>query len=346
MESASEKIETQRRLKVSVVMPTLNSERTLRRSLESIARQKYEGEVEIVIADGGSTDCTREIATEFGCIIVENPGRTGEAGKAMGYKAASGDIIALIDSDNILVSDYWLARMTAPFDDENIAGSEPIMFEYRKSDSALTKYCSLMGLGDPLCYFMKNYDHINMLSGTWTGLDIQTINRDDYLEVLLEKGKPIPTMGANGFLVRKELLDLLGVQEYLFDIDIIGKLIERGFCHYAKVNIGIVHIYGTGLGVFARKQLRRVRDFNYYKNLGMRSYPWEKQTTFGVMRFILYTILTIPLVVQAAKGFRNQRDIAWFLHIPACWITLVIYVFGYLEAFIKPREQRRDNWSQ
>ncbi|MCG2796497.1 MAG: glycosyltransferase, partial [Actinomycetia bacterium] len=40
---------------VSVVIPTLNSEKTLPRCLESVTRQEYGGAVEIIVADGGST---------------------------------------------------------------------------------------------------------------------------------------------------------------------------------------------------------------------------------------------------------------------------------------------------
>jgi len=46
-----------------------------------------------------------------------NPLKTGEAGKAAGVKHAGGEIIALIDSDNILPERDWLVRMAALFYD-------------------------------------------------------------------------------------------------------------------------------------------------------------------------------------------------------------------------------------
>jgi len=87
---------------VSVVVPTYNSASTLGGCLESIKNQDYQGEVEIIIADGGSTDSTLEIAGKYTEKIYPNPLKTGEAGKAVGVKHAGGEIIALIDSDNIL----------------------------------------------------------------------------------------------------------------------------------------------------------------------------------------------------------------------------------------------------
>jgi len=50
---------------VSVVIPTYNSERTLRDCLESIKHQDYQCEVEIIIADSGSTGNTLEIARKY-----------------------------------------------------------------------------------------------------------------------------------------------------------------------------------------------------------------------------------------------------------------------------------------
>jgi len=82
---------------ISVVVPTYNSARTLGGCLESIKNQDYRGEIKIIIADGGSTDSTLEIARKYTDKIYPNPLKTGEAGKAVGVKHAGGEIIALID---------------------------------------------------------------------------------------------------------------------------------------------------------------------------------------------------------------------------------------------------------
>jgi len=116
---------------LSVVIPTYNSANTLPLCLESIAAQDYpEDNIEIIIADGGSTDSTLEIAQKYTDKIYPNPLKTGEAGKAVGIKHSKGEIIALIDSDNILPSRDWLSRMTEPFQDRGIAGIEPLYYTY------------------------------------------------------------------------------------------------------------------------------------------------------------------------------------------------------------------------
>ena len=330
---------------ISVIIPTLNAQSTLEGCLRSLESQQYSGEVEVIIADGGSTDATLEIASRRECIVIDNPGKTGEAGKAAGLTAASGDVVALIDSDNVLPCDDWLERMARPFSDPRISGTEPIEFTYRRTDPLLTRYCALMGMNDPVCYFLKNYDRMSVLSGTWTGLDINTIDKGDYLEVCLEPGS-IPTIGANGFLVRKTLLDTLDIGDYLFDIDVVHELVVRGHNRFAKVNVGIVHLYGRGLSTFARKQLRRVRDFRYYGSLGIRRYPWNRQKKAGLMKFVLYCLLVVPLLLQSARGYARKPDTAWAIHAPACIITLVVYGWGFIEGSIRPREHERTGWRQ
>ena len=79
-------------MKVSFVIPTLNSEKTLKVCLESILSQNLPRDLyEIVVADAGSSDATVEIARSAGVDkIVNNELKTGEAGKSEGIKAATG----------------------------------------------------------------------------------------------------------------------------------------------------------------------------------------------------------------------------------------------------------------
>ncbi|MDP2754651.1 MAG: glycosyltransferase [Nitrospirota bacterium] len=65
---------------------TYNSAKTLAPCLESIINQDYRGEIEVIIADGGSTDSTLDIAQKYTYKIYPNPLKTGEAGKAAGVE--------------------------------------------------------------------------------------------------------------------------------------------------------------------------------------------------------------------------------------------------------------------
>lgn len=88
---------------VSIAMPTLNSEQTIRLALESITKQTYDKRlIEVLVADGGSTDRTREIAEEFGCTILDNKRVMIEDGKILALSHARGKYAILMDSDEVL----------------------------------------------------------------------------------------------------------------------------------------------------------------------------------------------------------------------------------------------------
>ena len=65
---------------ISVVIPTLNDEARLGRLLAALVPAAVEGVVtEVVIADGGSSDATLQIADDAGCRIVQGEEEQGRA---------------------------------------------------------------------------------------------------------------------------------------------------------------------------------------------------------------------------------------------------------------------------
>lgn len=341
-------------LTVSVVIPTLNSEKTLRDCLKSIAEQDYTYDnLEIIIADGGSTDKTLDIVSEFSATlniqVVSNPLKTGEAGKAAGLKHAKNDIIALIDSDNILPDKDWLKRMIEPFNDPEIIASEPIEYTYRKNDGYITRYCALLGMNDPLCLFLGNYDRYCVLTGKWTEMPHKAEDKGGYLKIELDKMR-LPTIGANGFLIRRSVLEKCDIGDYLFDIDIIAELLNStnhvNNVRFAKVKTGIIHIFSGDVKTFARKQRRRVKDYLYYNKLGVRKYPWKNAVKTKLLRFILSCITIIPLLIQSIIGYIKRPDKAWLFHPIACWLTLWEYGWGRIGGIFGVRELTREGWRQ
>src|SRR3972149_3086790 len=259
---------------ISIVTPVYNSEKVLGTCLHSIREQDYpEDKIEIIIVDGGSTDKTLKIAKEFKVDkILLNPLKTGEAGKAVGVKDARNEIIALIDSDNILPEKDWFQRMVEPFKDPEIVGSEPLYYTYQKEDGYITRYCALLGMNDPLCLFLGNYDRYSALTGKWTEMPHKEEDKNGHLKIKLEK-KHLPTIGANGFFIRRSVLEKCNISDYLFDIDIIYELLNTttnptDFAQIAKVKTGIIHAFSGDIKTFVRKQRRRINDYLYYNKLG------------------------------------------------------------------------------
>ena len=340
--------------KISVVIPTLNAANVVQACLYSISIQDYpKDKIEILIIDGGSNDRTLEIARGFGAHILMNKLKTAEAGKSVGVKNATGDMIALIDSDNILPDKKWLKEMVSPLLEEPEAvGSEPWKYTWRKEDGFITRYCALIGMNDPLIHFLGNYDRYNLLTGKWTEVERREEDRGAYLLVEFNPGK-IPTIGANGTVFRAKFLKDSLIGDYLFDIDILSHCAEvSGSVQFIKVKNGIVHTYcERSVSKFAKKQRRRVRDYLFHKALGNRVYNWEAAgLSFGnsirLFKFILYTVTFVPLVLQAVYGYSKKKDVAWFFHPLACLITLWEYGRGVIESRFKKGELDRNKWSQ
>lgn len=331
---------------ISIIIPTYNSARALGECLESVRAQDYPADkIEIIIIDAGSSDATLEIAKKYGVDkILSNPLKTGEAGKIVGIKAASGGIIGFIDSDNILDGEDWLTQMVNPLEDPEIFMSECYAFSYRPTDSVVDRYCALMGMNDPIHLFIGNHDRLCTLTGKWTGLPVECVDRGDYYDATLTK-EAVPTMGANGSLIRKSAIEQADIGDYYFDIDVVYQLVCKGYTRVAMVKRGIIHLYCPNLRTFARKQKRRINDFLYYRGLGQRDYPHHKYF-WGYARFAICTVLVLPLLVQSMRGYIRKKDSAWFIHPIICWITLAAYGWATLRSMFTTSEFDRSNWSQ
>ena len=334
---------------VSFVVPTLNSAATLGECLDSIRAQDWPtDDIEIIVADAGSTDGTVELARSKGAdAICSNPLRTGEAGKAAGIEASSGDFIALVDSDNILPGRDWLKRMMAPFADPEVFASEPIRYEARRDDPSLVRYFALLGMNDPICLFAGNYDRVCAVTGKWTGMRVPAEKKDGWLK--LRPASEMPTIGANGFIFRRSMLARVEWKPYFFDIDVAASAVAAGCGAIAKVDAGIIHLYCPRFRTFARKQRRRICDFLYFSRQRGRIYPWKRNGMQGVLFFSLCAVTVLPLFVQAllfaVRAPKGDRRLA-FWHPAVCFATFCIYAYHVLAmaAGARPRMADRSSW--
>lgn len=107
---------------VSVVIPARNAEDVIENCLRSLSQLSYpKDRVEIIIADGLSTDRTRESAEDYGARVIVNQKITVVSGRNVGFEAAHGELIALCDADCVMDKN-WLKNSVKYFDDERVAG--------------------------------------------------------------------------------------------------------------------------------------------------------------------------------------------------------------------------------
>jgi glycosyltransferase involved in cell wall biosynthesis len=91
---------------VTVIIPTYNRAWSIRRAIDSVLAQNYKN-FELIVVNDGSTDATPDILSTYGkAIKVITQHNSGvSAARNQGIAAASGNLIAFLDSD-----DYWLPQ--------------------------------------------------------------------------------------------------------------------------------------------------------------------------------------------------------------------------------------------
>ena len=98
--------------KVSVIIPVYNTEKFLRKCLDSLVKQTLE-EIEIIIVDDGSEDSSPEIIKEYKkefsdkivCITQKNSGQAVARNKAL--KICRGEYVGFLDSDDFVRPDMF-----------------------------------------------------------------------------------------------------------------------------------------------------------------------------------------------------------------------------------------------
>jgi rSAM/selenodomain-associated transferase 2 len=103
---------------LSIIIPTLNSNLSLGRTLDAIAAAKSEIACEVIVADGGSIDETRFTATKGEAIFLETQRGRGRQ-LAGGASAAAGDWLLFLHADTRLGAGWAPAVEAFIADPEN-----------------------------------------------------------------------------------------------------------------------------------------------------------------------------------------------------------------------------------
>ncbi len=105
---------------VTIVIPAYNSEKTLGFAISACLKQDYPASlIEIIVVDDGSTDTTKDIAMSFGVKYIHQVNSGPATARNNGYKNASGEIVAYLDSDCV-PQKYWVSKMIRQYTSESV----------------------------------------------------------------------------------------------------------------------------------------------------------------------------------------------------------------------------------
>lgn len=307
---------------VSFIVPTYNAEMYLDECLESIMKQKYpKNKYEILMADGGSTDKTLEIAKKYPVKIIINKERDPETGKSLAIQRSKGEIIVLMDSDNIIIKKDWLLHMVRPLlIDSSLFGVESFYFP-KKGESIFNTYSMLAHIADPFSRCLA--------------ANLKAEQRKGYVEYHIPRGSVYP-LGANGFLWNKRIIEEVELYKPKFEESNFSYFVmDKGYRKFARVpGYGIYHYHIRSLCEFILKRLKIGNKFLNRKEEKKRTWM-EGVSSLKFFFCIVYCATFIGPLIEGIANFIRSGQRAWLLHPLMSFVSVLTYGFVFLGRKIK-----------
>lgn len=196
---------------VSIVINTLNRGSLLRQAIESFDWLKYDGEFEVIVVNGPSTDNSAEVIDGFGARIKAASCEVANlsVSRNIGICMAEGDVVAFIDDDAVPEPE-WLTQLTAPYIDPSVGGSGGLVYNHTGYEFQY-RYCLMDRLGNPDLSPDAQMPHLSFPASS----------RFPHL------------LGCNSSFRRKALLEIGGFDEeyeyFLDESDVCLRLVDAGY---------------------------------------------------------------------------------------------------------------------
>lgn len=325
---------------ISVVIVTLNSEKTLRLVLDSIKKQSYpEEKIEIIVVDGGSTDKTLEIARKYHCIVFPNPKVDFVSGKQIGYKMARGKVLLLLDSDEVLEShDSIKNKYLTMISNKKVKAV--VSSGYKKPASYPSINTYINEYGDPFSLFMYNSSR----DAGWFLPELvknYQLIKEDQQSVVFDfgVGKTPPfiefiSMGVMidlDFVKRRfpKILTSRPMHNHMFYL-----LIANGSQIAIMKDDPIIHYSAASFKVYLRKILSRVRNNIYENDMGQGGYKGREEYfpfSYKIKKllFIPYSLSIIFPIVDSLRLYLTRKQVIYLAHPILCLYTLYLIMFYY-----------------
>jgi succinoglycan biosynthesis protein ExoA len=192
---------------VTVIMPVRHEAAFIARSLGAVLAQDYPADrLEILVADGQSTDGTREFVRGFQARhphlrLIENPGRIVPTGLNAALRQARGEIIVRVDGHTEIASDYIRRCVTAlrRTGADNVGGRMDASGEGPFGEAVALATSTFFGVGNARFHYSEREEWVDTVyMGAWPRAVFERVglfdeeaerNEDDEFNYrLLERG--------------------------------------------------------------------------------------------------------------------------------------------------------------
>ncbi len=327
-------------LTISIVTPTWNSNiKLFERVLKELKRQIYPRElIEHIVFDAGSTNGTAELAKKYGCkVTIRADLKVQEqVRQSLAIKKARGDLVLILQSDNIPTSKNWLKEMVQPFiDNKKVFCTFSAYNDYEKNMSATTRYGAFFGAGDPTLYYLGKADKIPLLQKKWNkGKIIDETRR--YWIVEFNKDN-LPTLGDNGHMFRRSAMNRVNKDPKRYvHLDMYIDMLGLGYNTCGVVKNSVIHVITPSIFTYAKRRMQ-VKETFYDRRRGKRKYlvfSWKShKDQLNLIKFAFFSLTFIFPLYESIRGYIRIRDKAWFLHPLLSFIMFLAYGFSELRWF-------------
>lgn len=325
---------------ISIVTCTYNGERVIEDYFINIFKQDYPlNKVEIIVADGGSTDKTLEIIEKYRkkypkIVKYFHNKKKYSIGKGAGVdtfsRKAVGKYIILLDQDNLLVQHDWISKMVEILKTDKTIVAVQSRMVVPKEVTNFEKYIGAIGIEDPFAvpYSLNAQIVFNPQKFQYNkerNYFVYKIDRENFFYA-----------GDNGFIMRKE--DFFKAGGYTQDIDNFYRMSLLDFKVAIPRDIKLYHKTTTSLMHLLKKRAFYVRVY-MMENYKEREFYWfdlKKNSFRRNMKFLLTVfsnLLFVPALIEAFGKYFEDKQSYWFIHPIALFLITLTYINSFI--FVK-----------
>jgi len=293
--------------KISVLLCTYNAPDLVRTCLDSILRQDFKN-FEVICIDGMSVDNTLDVVKEYSkkdkrIRWISNKKGLPEGrgyGKWQGYNESKGDIVAIIDQDNILQKTNLFSTVVELFSKEKCIVGILGALKHDSRDEKVTRYISLVGTDSFFAY--RSIDFLRNLYPQSSPIERFTLQQDN-----------MPLTGGNCFFYSREALeevggydqDVLAIKRMLKGLRRTLLVIKDATKHYAEKDMISLAKKKFFWGNKYYNKDSDVKRFNYLPKTA------KERTSF--LQNFGFNMLVLPNFFYSTKIYTNSKDPVIFL---------------------------------
>lgn len=307
-------------IKISVIIPTYNSQQTLECTLKSIVEQSIGREkVEILVVDGGSGDQTISIAQKYGAIVLKNEKKLPEIAKQIGFLHAKGKYGMFLDSDESMKNRHSFERriefLEKHQDIKNFVSTGMIC---KEGERALIRYTN--HVADPFSFFVYRYNGCNRCEDL--PKHYQYKKEGHAFLFYFKEHDVLPLFDAAGNMFEMEYAGELyekAENKENFVATIFDSMVYETRCAAIFDDDFVVHKPGMTARVYFDKLKWRVKNNVFPEKNEAIGFATRRGKSDKLQRrqylFVPYCLFILPVLFDSIYQAVRNRDIIFLAHI-------------------------------